>query len=134
MDHSTPRTILITGANAGIGKEVAHQLASDPSVEKIYLACRNEIKARKAKQELEDKTGRKIFAVILMDVSDPESVRKALRNLDAPVDAVVMNAGGLGGKSPMTLTRYGVTNIFALQRTRPCSPARNHDPERSTKK
>ena len=35
------KTALITGANAGIGKEVARQLALRPEFARIYLACRN---------------------------------------------------------------------------------------------
>jgi NAD(P)-dependent dehydrogenase (short-subunit alcohol dehydrogenase family) len=37
------KTALITGANAGIGKEVARQLALRPEMRRIYLACRNKI-------------------------------------------------------------------------------------------
>ncbi len=107
------KSVLITGANAGIGKEVAHQMALRPGVERVYLACRNEDKARVAKQELEQKTGKSIFTVVLMDVSDVSNVRSALRGLQGSVDALVMNAGGSGGKTPLALTEDGVTQIFA---------------------
>ena len=40
------KTILITGANGGLGKDAARQLALLDGTEKIYLACRNEAKAR----------------------------------------------------------------------------------------
>jgi NAD(P)-dependent dehydrogenase (short-subunit alcohol dehydrogenase family) len=46
------RSVLVTGASAGIGKEVARQLALKPDIETIYLACRNEQRALTAKQEL----------------------------------------------------------------------------------
>lgn len=100
-------------ANAGIGKEVARQMALRNGVERVYLACRNEVKARAAKQELEQKTGKSIFEIVLMDVSDVKSVRAAMRGLSGPVDALVMNAGGSGGKTPLALTGDGVTQIFA---------------------
>ena len=104
---------MITGANAGIGKETARQLGLKKETEKIYLACRNETKAKAAKKELEQATGRSIYEIVIMDVSNIESVRKAVAGLKAPIDALIMNAGGTGGKEPNKITKYGVTNITA---------------------
>ncbi|HTP51270.1 MAG TPA: SDR family NAD(P)-dependent oxidoreductase [Anaeromyxobacteraceae bacterium] len=108
------KVALITGANAGIGKEVARQLGALETAEKIYLACRNEERATAAKADLEARTGKSIFEIVLMDVSDPSSVRAAIRSIRRPVDALVMNAGGIGGREPLALTKAGVTQVFAL--------------------
>ena len=107
------KTVLITGANAGIGKDVARQLALRPEIARIYLACRNKDRAATAKAELEAKTGRRIFDIILMDVADLGSVRAGLAAIDGSLDALVMNAGGAGGKTPMDLTADGATYVFA---------------------
>ena len=107
------RSVLITGANAGIGREVARQMALRNGVERVYLACRNEAKAKVAKQELEQKTGKSVFKIVLMDVSDVSAVQSSLQTLQEPIDGLVMNAGGTGGKTPMALTKDGVTQIFA---------------------
>lgn len=107
------RTVFITGANTGIGKDTARQLALKKETEKIYLGCRNESRAKAAKQALEEITGRKIFDIVLIDVSDPKSVRTAVDGLKEPIDALIMNAGGIGGKTPGKLTKDGVTQIFA---------------------
>ena len=40
------KTILITGGNAGVGKETARQLAGQLEIERIYLACRNPEKSK----------------------------------------------------------------------------------------
>ena len=111
---STPpgKTALITGANAGIGKEVARQLALRPEFARIYLACRNRVRAKAAQAELEAETGRRIFDIVLMDVADQGSVRAALAPIDGSVDALVMNAGVIGPNS-MGLTVDGVTTQFA---------------------
>lgn len=108
------KTVLITGANAGLGRECARQLGQQKSIKKIYLACRNKDKAEEAKAALEQETGRKIFKIIIMDVMNLASVRDAVAKLDQPVDAVVLNAGGMGGKTPNALTVDGVTHMFAV--------------------
>ena len=105
--------MLVTGANAGIGKDVARQLALCPEMARIYLACRNQDRATAAKADLEAATGRSIFDIILMDVADLSSVRAALAAINGSLDALVMNAGGVGGKTPMDLTADGVTYMFA---------------------
>ena len=104
------KTILITGANSGLGKDAARQLGLISETEKIYLACRNETKAAAAKSELEEKTGRSVFEIIIMDVSKPESVRSAVAKITEPIDALIMNAGGMGGKTPLEQTQDGVTH------------------------
>jgi NAD(P)-dependent dehydrogenase (short-subunit alcohol dehydrogenase family) len=107
------KTVLITGANAGIGKDVARQLALRPEMARIYLACRNQDRATAAKAELEAATGRSIFDIVLMDVADLSSVRAGLAAINGSLDALVMNAGGVGGKTPMHLTADGATYMFA---------------------
>ncbi|MEM7417791.1 MAG: SDR family NAD(P)-dependent oxidoreductase [Gemmatimonadota bacterium] len=109
----TIRSVLITGANAGLGREAARQLAQRPEIEKIYLACRNAAKARLAKSELEAESGRRIFDVVLMDVSDPASVRDAVAGLAGRIDGIVLNAGGMGGHDSFAQVPAGVTSIFA---------------------
>jgi NAD(P)-dependent dehydrogenase (short-subunit alcohol dehydrogenase family) len=112
MSALTVKTVLITGANSGIGKDVARQLALRPEIQRIYLACRNQDRAATAKAELEAVTGRSIFDVILMDVADLASVRAGLAAINGSLDALVMNAGVIGPQS-MGLTADGVTTVFA---------------------
>ena len=84
MSTLPAKTVLITGANAGIGKDVARQLALRPEMARIYLACRNRDRAIAAKADLEAVTGRHIFDIILMDVADLASVRACLLYTSSP--------------------------------------------------
>jgi NAD(P)-dependent dehydrogenase (short-subunit alcohol dehydrogenase family) len=111
---TTIESVLITGANSGLGKECARQMALLDTTKKVYLGCRNEGRAQEAKRELEEATGRSIFEVVLMDVSDQDSVANAVTTLTEPIDALVMNAGGMGGPAPGTVTSDGVVQLFAV--------------------
>ena len=110
MSTLTGKTVLITGANVGIGKEVARQLASRPETARIYLACRNRDRAMAAKADLEAVTSRRIFDIVLMDVADLDSVRAGLDAINGSVDALVMNAGVIGPQT-LELTADGVTTV-----------------------
>ena len=112
MAATSSKAVLITGANVGLGKEVARQLGVTGDFDKIYLACRNTDSGQSAAADLEHLTGRAIFTVIRMDLTDLDSVRSALSTLDGPLHSVVMNAGGTGGPTPLSLTADGVTHVF----------------------
>lgn len=114
MGEETARSVVITGANAGIGKELARQLGVRPEIERVVLACRNPIRAQAARAELEATTGRAIFEIVILDTSDPASTRSAALSLAEPIDALVMNAGGAGGAHPEALTAAGATEVFAV--------------------
>ena len=107
------KTVLVTGANVGIGKDVARQLALRPEIDRIYLACRNHDRASAARADLEGVTGRYIFDIIVMDVADLGSVRISLAAIDGSLDALVMNAGVIGNETLMEVTADGATKLFA---------------------
>jgi NAD(P)-dependent dehydrogenase (short-subunit alcohol dehydrogenase family) len=113
MPASSDTSVLITGANSGIGKEVARQFAESDAFGTIYLACRNPAKAEAARGDLEQATGKKIFTTVPLDTSDLDSVRAAIDAVQTPLHTVVMNAGGTGGSTPLALTADGVTEVFA---------------------
>lgn len=107
-------SILITGANSGLGFEAARQFALREGVSKIVLACRNEHRAQDALRRLEELTDKKIFEILIVDVGDLESCRQAAENLDTKIDGIILNAGGGGGTDPTKLTKDGVMFIFAI--------------------
>jgi NAD(P)-dependent dehydrogenase (short-subunit alcohol dehydrogenase family) len=107
-------TILITGANSGLGFEAARQFAQRSGISKIILACRDKARAEEAMGRLEDLTGKKIFEILIVDVGNLESCQKAANELSTTVDGIVLNAGGGGGMEPTKLTKDGTMFIFSI--------------------
>jgi len=110
----SPKRVLITGANSGLGKDCARQLAMREETERVYLGCRNPAKAEAAKADLEKATGKEVFEIVQIDVGDLASARAAVDALPGPVDAVVLNAGGMGGPTPGAKNDEGATHMFAI--------------------
>ena len=81
-------TILITGANRGIGLEFAHQYAH--AGWNVHAACRKP-DAATALHALPGVTVHKL------DVSDRKSIDALAAELDIPLDVVIANAGVMGG-------------------------------------
>jgi NAD(P)-dependent dehydrogenase (short-subunit alcohol dehydrogenase family) len=75
MNKPEGKSVLITGANTGLGKDVARQLAGLDEFGTIYLACRNESKAQTAKADLRQATGKTVFEIVLMDTAELTSGR-----------------------------------------------------------
>ena len=86
------KTVLVTGANKGIGHEVARQLAAKEF--HVFVGARNAKAGRKAAEEIAKPTGKATFLEI--DVSDNESVTNAAREFSKiadHLDVLVNNAG-----------------------------------------
>jgi len=112
------RVFLITGANSGIGKEVARLLASKKGT--VYMACRSAERAEAARKEIAEETGNSNVHVLLADLGLQGEVRKCWKEFVAhrektggPVrlDALVCNAGVL--LNERTETPDGIEVTFA---------------------
>jgi NAD(P)-dependent dehydrogenase (short-subunit alcohol dehydrogenase family) len=86
------KTALITGANKGIGREVARQLAAKGF--HVFVGARNAKAGRAAVGEIANRGGKATFLEI--DVADNESVTTAARefsNIAEHLDVLINNAG-----------------------------------------
>jgi NAD(P)-dependent dehydrogenase (short-subunit alcohol dehydrogenase family) len=111
---------LITGANKGIGFEVATRLAERSVF--VLIGARDETRAREAVDALLAQGFH--AAHVLIDVTDDDSIAKAAREIDdryGHLDILVNNAGISGGTggSPSEITRARMrqvyeTNVFGV--------------------
>lgn len=96
------KTALVTGANRGIGFEIARELSRLGFA--VILSGRNEESVRKAAGKLAG--GETSVSPLVMDVADPESIRSAFASLSAStkrLDVLVNNAGILPNESASIL-------------------------------
>lgn len=105
------KTVLITGANRGIGFEIARQLAARGF--HIVIGVRSEQQGQKAQRELEQ-AGR--VSVLVLDVSNSKSIAIAASKF-APIgqlDVLVNNAGIYpdDGLSVLTISREQMVSTF----------------------
>lgn len=95
MTSMLGKTVLITGANQGIGKASAVALGAMGA--KLVLVCRNEAKARAAIADIE-RAGAKNVDLIVADVASQVEVRRVAKEFKARydrLDVLLNNAGVL---------------------------------------
>ncbi|AYF73362.1 SDR family NAD(P)-dependent oxidoreductase [Nocardia yunnanensis] len=106
------RTIIVTGANSGLGAVTARALAGAGA--RVIMACRNEIKARSVADEIGSNA-----QVRRLDLADLASVREFADSIDG-ADVLINNAGVMAVPLKRTAdgfeTQFGTNHLghFAL--------------------
>jgi NAD(P)-dependent dehydrogenase (short-subunit alcohol dehydrogenase family) len=91
-------TILITGANRGLGFELASQYAADGW--RVFAACRDPAAASELQRLAQN--SKNMLTIVALDVTDGESVRTAAtQHKDVAID-VLINSAGITGASGQT--------------------------------
>ena len=88
------KTIIVTGANSGIGKEAALQLAQAGN--QVIMLSRDSQKSRDALQEITTATGNQNVVLVTVDLAEKSSIRKAVAEIQEKypkIDVLVNNAG-----------------------------------------
>lgn len=107
------KTVIITGANKGIGKEAAKEIAKLGA--KVYMACRSLDSAERAKDEIVKETGNPNVFVKHLDLASIDSIQKfaeSFKQNESKLDVLINNAG-LWTKTKK-LTDINVEQTFAV--------------------
>jgi NAD(P)-dependent dehydrogenase (short-subunit alcohol dehydrogenase family) len=84
---------LVTGANSGLGKEIALSLASAGM--HVIMVCRNPIKGKAALDEIKSKTGSKSVDLLIADLSSQTDIRllaKTIHEQYSMINILINNA------------------------------------------
>lgn len=107
------KTVVVTGANAGLGKETAKVLARQGAA--IILVCRNKERGESAKQEIIKETNNQQIFLEICDLSSKHSIQQCgllMRKKYNSIDVLVNNAGAIFGTQQ--LNSEGLERTFAL--------------------
>ena len=88
------KTVVITGANTGIGKETAVDLAARGA--RVIIGCRNLEKGMEAMKEIQQRSGNQNVFFEKLDLASLESVRTfadKILNSEPRLDILINNAG-----------------------------------------
>ena len=107
---------LVTGANKGIGLEVAQLLARQGFF--VYLGSRDLANGQAAVQQLRA-SGLTTLEAVQLDVTDPDSIRAARATIGAktPVLDVLVNNAGINGGTPQTALNATLDQFRAVFET-----------------
>jgi NAD(P)-dependent dehydrogenase (short-subunit alcohol dehydrogenase family) len=113
MSDMHGKTVLITGANQGIGKASAISLGKLGA--SLVLVCRDGEKGRAAVADIKRETGRDDVELILADMGSQADVRRAAAEFLATHDRldVLLNNAGVLVTSRRT-TKDGIEETFAI--------------------
>lgn len=108
------KTVIVTGANTGLGKEVALDLAKRQA--RVILACRSREKGQKAADDIRSQVKEAVLVIKCLDLSSLTSVRDfsaEILNEEDRLDVLVNNAG-VYMDPPMVKTKAGLEIHFAV--------------------
>ncbi|XP_043843240.1 retinol dehydrogenase 12 [Dromiciops gliroides] len=130
------KVVVVTGANTGIGKETAKELARRGA--RVYIACRDVLKGESAASEIRAATKNQQVFVRKLDLSDTKSIRAFAEGFlaeEKKLHILINNAGVMMCNYSKTAdgfeTQFGVNHLghfllthLLLERLKESAPSR----------
>jgi NAD(P)-dependent dehydrogenase (short-subunit alcohol dehydrogenase family) len=112
VPNQTGKTFIVTGANTGVGFEIARVLAARGG--RVLLGCREQARAQDAIGRIKQITPNTDLVWLPLDLGDLDSVRTAaeIAAKEPRIDALINNAGVMN--PPLTRTKQGFESQFGI--------------------
>src|SRR5437764_611623 len=110
MPDQTGRTVLVTGANSGLGLRSAEALASRGA--RVLMGCRNQVKAAVALETVRNAAADAPPEVVPLDLADLEDVRACAERLTNELNHLDVLMNNAGAMAPRQRTRQGFEMQF----------------------
>lgn len=115
------KTIMVTGANSGIGYKTALRLAKDGH--KVVMVCRSQERGETAQKSIIHETGNAEVQLILIDLSSQQSIREGVTKFlddNSQLDVLINNAANFDITQKQVIkTQEGIETIFATNHLAP---------------
>jgi NAD(P)-dependent dehydrogenase (short-subunit alcohol dehydrogenase family) len=112
------KVVMVTGANAGIGKEITQGLAGMGA--NVVMVCRDRAKGEAARADIQQKTGNQNVELLIADLASQQAIRNVVKEFEAShanLQVLVNNAGVLLSQRVETVD--GLESVFATNHLGP---------------
>lgn len=119
MPNLTGRTVIVTGANSGLGLEATRALAAKGA--KVIMACRTPAKAEKAAENVRASVANSDVEVMQLDVANLSSIKAFATAFQSRFDAlhILINNAGIMGVPTRQTTSDGFEAQFGTNHLGP---------------
>ncbi len=112
------KVVMVTGANAGMGKEISLALARTEA--NLLMVSRDRARGEAARADVEQKTGDKAVELLIADLSSQQSIRSLVKEFEAHHDRLDVLINNAGVSLPRRLdTVDGLETVFATNHLGP---------------
>lgn len=117
-NETTGRTVLVTGANSGLGRAIARALAA--AGDRVLMVARDPARGDKARAEIIAETGNHNIDLLVADLSSQAAVRHLAEGVRARTDQLHRLVNNAGTAFPVrALTDEGVERTLAVNHVAP---------------
>jgi len=114
------KAVIVTGANSGIGRTTAQQIASFSPEVRVILACRNVRAGEEVAESIAKETNNRHVEVMELDLVSYDSIRRFVKDFEGlglPLHALINNAGIMTNN--YVETPQGIESTFATNHLGP---------------